>query len=366
MIKLYAIQARFGDCLLLEYGNATSNFILIDGGPSRNYDDHVKPALTQLLKGHSQLQAVIISHVDNDHIVGVLDLLVELKYQRDAGNKEFVTVKQLWFNSFKNTIDTGDMEARIRAVNTIAGVNGFRMQEMSMAVNGIKEGHQVMSVARFLDIPVNPDTPKGCYIGGAEKISFQKENLKITVVGPTTDNLKKLQVKWEEWIAANEQKIAEGQYTKDFAAMSDRSIPNLSSIVLLVEADGKKILLTGDCRGDHLKEGLMESGLSADGKYHVDIFKVPHHGSARNVTREFFSEITADQYIISADGTYGNPDYETLCWIVETAKEGNRKIKIIFTNETDSTKSLLDKYPQSAWDYKVEMLEKGQNYLVVQ
>src|SRR5690349_3419114 len=123
MIKLYAIQARFGDCLLLEYGNATSNFILIDGGPSRNYDDHVKPALTQLLKGHSQLQAVIISHVDNDHIVGVLDLLVELKYQRDAGNKEFVTVKQLWFNSFKNTIDTGDMEARIRAVNTIAGVN---------------------------------------------------------------------------------------------------------------------------------------------------------------------------------------------------------------------------------------------------
>jgi hypothetical protein len=260
MVQLYVIQARFGDCLLLEYGNAASNFILIDGGPSGNYNDHVKPALSQILNDHAQLNAVIISHVDNDHILGVLDLLVELKYQQDAGMKEFVTVEQLWFNSFKNTIDTGDMEARIRAVNTIAGVNGLRMQEMSMAVNGIKEGHQVMSVARFLDIPVNPDAPNGFYIGGAAKTSIQKENIKITVVGPTTGNLEKLRVKWEEWIADNEQKIADGQYTKDFAAMSDRSIPNLSSIVLLVEADGKKILLTGDCRGDHLKEGLTESG----------------------------------------------------------------------------------------------------------
>jgi hypothetical protein len=37
------------------------------------------------------------------------------------------------------------------------------------------------------------------------------------------------------------------------AAMADRSIPNLSSIMILAEADeGKKILFTGDGRGDHL------------------------------------------------------------------------------------------------------------------
>lgn len=364
MIKLYVIQARFGDCLLLEYGETTSQFILMDGGPSRNYKEQVKPALTKLL-GDAPLEAVIISHVDNDHIIGVLDLLVDLKYQRDAGQKEFVSIHQLWFNSFKNTIDSGDLETRIKSINTIAGVNGLRMQEMSMAVNGIKEGHQVMSVARFLDIPVNPDTIHGYYIGGAEKQTFHKDNLKITVVGPATNNLEQLQKKWEEWIADNEEKIAEGKYTKEFAAMSDRSVPNLSSIVLLVEADNKKILLTGDCRGDHLKEGLIESGLTPDGKYHVDIFKVPHHGSARNATKEFFRDVTADTYVISADGTYGNPDLETLMWIVETAKESDRKIKIIFTNETDSTKELLTKYPIVDWGYEVQFLEKGKNYLQV-
>ena len=365
MFRLYAIQARFGDCFLLEYGEAEPAYILLDGGPSKNYENHLKPALQEILKGGSELEAVIVSHVDNDHILGVLDLFVEKKYQRDTGKQEIFTVNQLWFNSFKGTIDTSDFEKRIRAINTIAGVNGFRMQEMSMAVNGIQEGHQLLSVARFLDIPINPGVAEGFYKSGMAEAAFQKSNLKITIVGPTMDNLEKLRKKWEDWIADNEQKIQAGQYTKEFAAMSDRSVPNLSSIVMLVEVDGKTLLLTGDCRGDHLLQGLEEAGLLKNGKFHTDIIKVPHHGSARNATKEFFAAITADTYIISADGTYGNPDYETLTWIVETAKEGNRKIKIIFTNDTDSTKELLTKYPLADWGYETRFLEKGKNYLEI-
>jgi beta-lactamase superfamily II metal-dependent hydrolase len=365
MIRLYAIQARFGDCLLLEYGDANPEYILIDGGPSDNYKDHLKPALQKIMNGSSTLQAVMISHVDNDHIVGVLDLVVELKYQLDSGAKPFLKIGELWFNSFKSTIDTGDLEKRIKGINTVAGVNGLRMQEMSMAVNGIKEGYQILSVSRFLDIPINPGTQKGFYLAEQQQASTTKSNLKITVVGPTTANLQALQKKWEDWIADNEQKIKEGKYTKEFAAMSDKSIPNLSSIVMLIQADGKSILFTGDCRGDHLQQGLIETGLSANGSFHVDILKVPHHGSQRNVTRDFFKEVTADTYIISADGTYDNPDYETLVWIVETAKDAARKIKIVFTNETSSTKELLKNYPVGDWGYQAQFIPAGENYLLI-
>ena len=365
MFKLYAIQARFGDCFLLEYGEAEPAYILLDGGPSKNYENHLKPALQEIMKDGRDLEAVIVSHVDNDHILGVLDLFVEKKYQRDTSKQEIFSVNQLWFNSFKGTIDTSDFEKRIRAINTIAGVNGFRMQEMSMAVNGIQEGHQLLSVARFLDIPINPGVDQGFYKSGMANAAFQKANLKITIVGPTVDNLEKLRKKWEEWIADNEQKIQAGQYTKEFAAMSDRSVPNLSSIVMLVEVDGKTLLLTGDCRGDHLLQGLEEAGLLKNGKFHIDIFKVPHHGSARNVTKEFFTEVTADTYIISADGTYGNPDFETLSWIVETAKEANRNIKIIFTNETESAKELIIQYPPGNSGYEVAFREKADHYLAI-
>jgi len=295
----------------------------------------------------------------------VLDLVVDLKYQKDNGTKPFLNIGELWFNSFKATIDTGELEKRIKQINTVAGVNGLRMQEMSMAVNGIKEGYQILSVSRFLDIPINPGTQKGFYLADQQQPPFNKSNLKITVVGPTTSNLDALQKKWEKWISDNEEKIRDGQYTKDFAAMSDKSIPNLSSIVMLIEADGLTILLTGDCRGDHLQQGLIETGLSANGSYHVDIFKVPHHGSGRNVTRDFFKEVTADTYIISADGTYDNPDYETLVWIVETAKEAGRNIKMAFTNETGSTKELLKNFPPGDWGYQAQFMPQQENYMLV-
>lgn len=365
MISLYVIQAGLGDCLLLKYGEDKPEYMLIDGGPASNYEDHLKPALIKLLEPTESLEAIIVSHVDNDHIVGVLDLLTDLKFKHDAGTKPFLKIGQLWFNSFKNTMDTGDLEKRMNDINTVAGMNGIRMQEMSLTFNGIKQGHQILTLARFLDIPINPDTEKGFYFGGQDEPTFKKANLEITVIGPTLGNLQKLQKKWEDWLRDNEQKIKEGKYTRDFAAMADRSIPNLSSIILLIKAEGKTILLTGDCRGDHLQEGLIETGLSVNGSFHVDIFKVPHHGSQRNVTKDFFKEVTADTYIISADGTHGNPDYETLCWIVEAAHEADREIQLFLTNETSSTKMLVNNYTPADWGYHIQCIPVGSNFLLV-
>lgn len=147
--------------------------------------------------------------------------------------------------------------------------------------------------------------------------------------------------------------------------MSDRSIPNLSSIIMQIKAEGKTILLTGDCRGDHLQEGLIETGLSTDGSYHVNVFKVPHHGSQRNMTRELFTQVTADTYVISADGTYGNPDYETLTWIVETAREADRNIQLIVTNQTPATDELLHNYPPDEWGYQIQFIPTGGQYILI-
>lgn len=355
MMKLHIIQARYGDCFLLEYGDeASPAYMLIDGGPRRTYEEHLKPALLEILKGHTVIDDVVISHVDNDHIVGVLDLLTELQKQQNIGEQPYLTIGQLWFNSFSSTIGTKDIEKRMGKINQVAGLNGVRMQSMSIAVNGIKEGYRVMQRTDQLKIPVNKDAANGFYLAVKDSPVIKRANLEITVAGPTLANLQKLQVEWEEWVRQNEQAIAAGKYTKDVAAAMDRSVPNLSSIVLYIKADGKTLLLTGDCRSDHLQQGLIETGLSPDGKLHVDIFKVPHHGSMRNTTKQFYEEVTADTYIISADGTYDNPDDEVLYWIVEAAKAAGRKIKIVLTNETESSAALLAKYEPGEW-YEVEV-----------
>ena len=72
------------------------------------------------------------------------------------------------------------------------------------------------------------------------------------------------------------------------AEFVDESIHNLSSVVVLAEFDGKRMLLTGDARGDFILESLREAKLLKNGKLAVDIFKVPHHGSVRNAAAELF------------------------------------------------------------------------------
>jgi beta-lactamase superfamily II metal-dependent hydrolase len=100
----------------------------------------------------------------------------------------------------------------------------------------------------------------------------------------------------------------------------DRSIPNLSSIVLLVGHHGRTALLTGDARGDHVLAGLTDCGLLTDhSPLFVDLLELPHHGSENNVERSFFERVRADHYVVSADGIkHHHPSEQTLRWLVES------------------------------------------------
>jgi beta-lactamase superfamily II metal-dependent hydrolase len=79
----------------------------------------------------------------------------------------------------------------------------------------------------------------------------------------------------------------------------------------------KRMLLTGDARGDHVMRGLQDAGVLTGATAHFDVLKVPHHGSDRNVTVDFFRRLPADHYIVSGNGKHGNPEIETLRMLAE-------------------------------------------------
>jgi hypothetical protein len=137
--------------------------------------------------------------------------------------------------------------------------------------------------------------------------------LDVRVVAPDADALDALLERWRAAESAGDARIVTAGYT-------DRSIPNLSSTVLLVEHRGRRALLTGDARGDRILAGLQACGLIGLGALmHVDLLKLPHHGSPNNVTPEFFERIHADHYVISADGVaHHHPDEQTLAWLVQS------------------------------------------------
>ena len=93
---------------------------------------------------------------------------------------------------------------------------------------------------------------------------------------------------------------------------------------------------------DHVLAGLDEAGIAHDAKTHVDILKLPHHGSIRNMRAEFFASVTADHYVISADGRHGNPETETLELIAGSPADDDFTIHLTNRVGTDDLERRLD------------------------
>jgi hypothetical protein len=105
--------------------------------------------------------------------------------------------------------------------------------------------------------------------------------------------------------------------------------------MLLVDEGGKSVLLTGDGHSADILAGLDRLGrLDSQGRLHVDVLKVQHHGSEHNVTESFFRDITADHYLFCANGAHHNPDLAVLEALIDQrlAVDDGRRFKLWFNS----------------------------------
>jgi hypothetical protein len=355
MLKLHIVQAEQGDCLVLEYlSSGKTSFLLIDGGPGGIYDNHLRGFLTHQVMPRGTVERVLLSHVDDDHVNGLLDLFGDLQVGALP-----LKLGGLWHNTFSQVVGR-DVEQRLFGLTDRA----FTPREADFLLNkdrSIAQGDSLTGLAGAADIPINPGIP-GDGLFSVETVTepLTLGDLKLTVVGPRQKNLEQLRKEWMKWLAKREKDLEKGIVPRAL----DQSVPNLSSIMFLVEYQGMKILLTGDGRGDHLLQGLRTAGLLKPGKsFHVDVLKLPHHGSVRNADLKFFETITADRYVISANGRDGNPDLDTLVWIAQAAKAQGRKFEVLITNDTDSTRQFRTTFKPEVYGYTWTVLPKGAHAL---
>jgi beta-lactamase superfamily II metal-dependent hydrolase len=102
---------------------------------------------------------------------------------------------------------------------------------------------------------------------------------------------------------------------------------------VLAELDGKRMLLTGDARGDKILKGLQAVGLLASGsnsKLEIDLLKVPHHGSANNLDNDFFERIIAKHYVFSGNGEHGNPEREALQMLLNARGDDDYTVHLTY------------------------------------
>lgn len=157
MLRIRVVQAEFGDCFILEYGTTTHpRYMLIDGGPGGIYKTHLRGELSRIAQAGHRLQAAIVSHVDNDHIIGMLEFLAELSGNRLARQADFLAVDELWFNSFDQTIGAGTpfFERFEVAFSSDYPALSF-MPAAGDFVFGIREGNKLKIASQELGIPMN-------------------------------------------------------------------------------------------------------------------------------------------------------------------------------------------------------------------
>lgn len=360
-------RARKGDCLLLHYGtDATPGLMLIDGGPSKVYGPHLKPRLLAIRQARGlnpeealPVDLLLVSHIDDDHIKGILELTQELIAAADERSTPLVRIRSLWHNAFDDIIgnDPHRLLSSVTATFGAASLSGETPvdgldPDTSRVLASVPQGYQLRNDARKLKIPMNTGFNRGPVMASRKTPRSMKKGLEFIVAGPLKQELAALQKEHDEFLKKEERKKS------GLAAFTDTSVANLSSIVVLARSGGKEMLLTGDARGDKILTGMEQVGLlQPGGTRHVDLLKVPHHGSDRNMATSFFQRITADHYVFSGDGEHGNPERETFRMLLEARGDAEFTVHLTYpVDEIDAERKAEAKQDRKPWSDRKDSL----------
>ena len=358
IFSLEAMRAKKGDALLLHFqvDGGERKLIVIDGGPGGVWETQLEPRLEYLRNKRGsplEIQVLMVSHIDDDHINGVLDLTKKLRDEREARAEPSYKIRNLWHNSFDDVLrnESDEMFEAARDVSqaSIAADFSGTTAEMqlgpSLVIQSVPQGRTLRADADLLNLSVNyPFDGLVVASRGTQVDPPWADQLETIVVGPIPERLRKFQDEWDKIL----KKKGLGQdVTVEAAEFADTNVFNMASISVLVRSAGKEMLLTGDARGDHLLEGMKDADLLDPAeKRHVNILKIPHHGSRKNVTDEFFRRITADHYVVSGNGEHGNPHPDTLRMLFEGRSTDDRVFTIHFTYPLEEFKPYRGKrYP---------------------
>jgi beta-lactamase superfamily II metal-dependent hydrolase len=306
-VQVTALPAACGDCLVVEYSSDSgSHRLLVDGGLSSKYDE----GLGAYLAGGERppvFDVVVVTHVDRDHIDGVIRAL-------DEGHLEY---GDIWFNG-RDEIDAL-LHGRTRGVR-----QGDALSEL---IPANKRNRVVAGDA----IHVGPDGPASFVLPGGAR---------CTILGPNVDRLERLFGKWpepsptaedpsQELLDALEDPVSRG--VGEFGR--DSSVANGSSIAFLLETGGVSLLLTGDAFAGDLQESI-EQVLRQRGQDRlvVDLFKLSHHGSRQNMSDELLDLVEPRAILVCTDGSkFRHPDEDAL----EKIRAHYPEVPVHFTDDSE-------------------------------
>jgi Metallo-beta-lactamase superfamily len=338
------LPANHGDGLWIEYGNgADRHNVLIDGGPP--YADEVIQA--RLARAGGRLELLVISHVDFDHIGGIVSLLARLPEDTEIGD--------VWFNGWDHLPGGPD--------DQLGAVQG---EMVSAAIQARKLPWNEHFGGQAVAVPPRDPPPAVTLPGG----------LRLTLLAPPVSALRALRPKWKKEVEkanlipgefeSGLAKLLERERLEDILGaktwdppaldelgfLEDGSLPNRSSIALLAEYEGHAILLAADSPPATLLPGIQAvCQQRGDRRLRVDAAKLAHHGSKGSTSTELLTHLECSRYLISTNGKiYHHPSLEALA---RTVLHGGPSPQLLFNYEAPNAKLVNEPAQQARFGYHV-------------
>jgi len=302
------LPAEFGDCIWTEYGEpAHVHRVLIDCGTAKAYPA-LRKRILAIPEAERRLDLFVVSHIDVDHIGGALKLLDEAKALK-------LRIDDLWFNGWAQLEEATDLLGPIQGEQLTE-----RIVKMRLPWNKLFNG-EAICVAQKGKLPAKTLS------GG----------MKLTLLSPTPQTLTDLKPIWEKAVkdaglvpgaAARREKPepAEDELgeTLDVDALaaskfkSDAAEPNGSSIAFIGEFDGRAVLYGADAHVPVLLESLKR--VNSGRRTRLDAFKLAHHGSKNNTSRDLMEAVDCRRFLVSTNGKqFRHPNGEAIARVIRSA-----------------------------------------------
>jgi beta-lactamase superfamily II metal-dependent hydrolase len=329
-LELRILQADHGDSIVISFDfEGERKNILIDGGPAAAFEIQntiprpVKLALNDIKNKAQNVDLLVLTHVDDDHIGGLLAGFNKKGYLTDLTQEVWFNSGKLIFNHFNKSIDDSNtVTLKSSSGNNTSIGQGIKLEDHLMG-KGIWS-HSLIKSGDEID-------RLGC---------------KFKFLSPSLSKLEKLLIKWKKETTNTNTSAQNKDYQESFERLladdkfkEDVSIHNGSSLAFIFECNDRSLLLLGDAHPSVVIASLKSLGYSNQKRLKIDYVKVSHHGSKANTNNELLELIECNNFIISANGNHhGLPNKKTLARIVSHFPNANLMfnypeiINKIFTN----------------------------------